>query len=208
MTDFKDILIKYMEELDCSSKELADSSGLSAATISRYRSGERIPDVESDNLKQLIYGIVKLAQKRNLSSINDITVHSDFLRFLPDISADFSILQANLNTLFTMLSINTSEFARFLNYDASYISRIKSGERQPADPELFLVNTALFVTKRYTKKTELSILANLFDCSLEELREEKTYLSLLNTGFKQSIRIQTKNSNLYPIFCKNWMNSI
>ena len=102
-----------MEELDCSSKELADSSGLSAATISRYRSGERIPDVESDNLKQLIYGIVKLAQKRNLSSINDITVHSDFLRFLPDISADFSILQANLNTLFTMLSINTSEFARF-----------------------------------------------------------------------------------------------
>lgn len=141
-----------MEELDCSSKELADSSGLSAATISRYRSRERIPDIESDNLKQLIYGIVKLAQKRNLSSINDITVHSDFLRFLPDISADFSILQANLNTLFTMLSINTSEFARFLNYDASYISRIKSGKRQPADPELFLVNTALFVTKRYTKK--------------------------------------------------------
>ena len=152
MTDFKDILIKYMEELDCSSKELADSSGLSAATISRYRSGERIPDVESDNLKQLIYGIVKLAQKRNLSSINDITVHSDFLRFLPDISADFSILQANLNTLFTMLSINTSEFARFLNYDASYISRIKSGERQPADPELFLVNTALFCNKKIYEK--------------------------------------------------------
>ena len=58
MTDFKDILIKYMEELDCSSKELADSSGLSAATISRYRSGERIPDVESDNLKQLIYILI------------------------------------------------------------------------------------------------------------------------------------------------------
>ena len=55
MTDFKDILIKYMEELDCSSKELADSSGLSAATISRYRSGERIPDVESDNLTDLRY---------------------------------------------------------------------------------------------------------------------------------------------------------
>lgn len=189
MTDFKDILIKYMEELDCSSKELADSSGLSAATISRYRSGERIPDVESDNLKQLIYGIVKLAQKRNLSSINDITVHSDFLRFLPDISADFSILQANLNTLFTVLSISTSELAKFLNYDASYISRIKSGERQPADPELFLVNTALFVTKRYTKKTDLSILANLFDCSLEELREEKTYLSLLKHW------LQTKHTN-------------
>lgn len=158
MTDFKDILIKYMEELDCSSKELAESSGLSAATISRYRSGERIPDVKSDNLKQLIYGILKLAQKRNISSINDITLHSDFLHSLPGTPTDFSILQANLNTLFTMLSINTSEFAKFLNYDASYISRIKSGERQPADPELFLVNTTLFVTKRYTKKNGFSYL--------------------------------------------------
>ena len=166
MTDFKDILIKYMEELDCSSKELADSSGLSAATISRYRSGERIPDVKSDNLKQLIYGILKLAQKRNISSINDVTLHSDFLHSLPGAPADFSILQANVNTLFTVLSISTSELAKFLNYDASYISRIKSGERQPANPELFLANTAFFIVKRYNKETELSILANLLDCSL------------------------------------------
>ena len=36
-----------MEELDYSAKELAESSGLSAATISRYRFGERIPDTES-----------------------------------------------------------------------------------------------------------------------------------------------------------------
>lgn len=179
MTDFKDILIKYMEELDCSSKELADSSGLSAATISRYRSGERIPDVKSDNLKQLIYGILKLAQKRNISSINDVTLHSDFLHSLPGAPADFSILQANVNTLFTVLSISTSELAKFLNYDASYISRIKSGERQPANPELFLANTALFIVKRYNKETELSILANLLDCSLEDLREEQMYLSLL-----------------------------
>ena len=202
MTDFKDILIKYMEELDCSSKELADSSGLSAATISRYRSGERIPDVESDNLKQLIYGIVKLAQKRNLSSINDITVHSDFLRFLPDISADFSILQANLNTLFTMLSINTSEFARFLNYDASYISRIKSGERQPADPELFLVNTALFVTKRYTKKTDLSILANLFDCSLEELRGKNVFISFKTLASNKAYEYRQRAAIFIPFSAK------
>lgn len=33
--------------------------------------------------------------------------------------------------------------------------------------------------KRYNKETELSILANLLDCSLEDLREEQRYLSLL-----------------------------
>ena len=144
-----------------------------------------------------------MPKKRNLSSINDITVHSDFLRFLPDISADFSILQANLNTLFTMLSINTSEFARFLNYDASYISRIKSGERQPADPELFLVNTALFVTKRYTKKTDLSILANLFDCSLEELREEKiVFISFKTLASNKAYEYRQRAAIFIPFSAK------
>ena len=38
--DFKKILDDYMKQLDCTAKDLAESSGLSAATISRYRSGE------------------------------------------------------------------------------------------------------------------------------------------------------------------------
>ncbi len=36
--DFKKILDDYMKQLDCTAKDLAESSGLSAATISRYRS--------------------------------------------------------------------------------------------------------------------------------------------------------------------------
>ena len=38
--DFKKILDDYMKQLDCTAKDLAESSGLSAATISRYRSGK------------------------------------------------------------------------------------------------------------------------------------------------------------------------
>lgn len=47
--DFKKLLDDYMKQLDCTAKDLAENSGLSAATISRYRSGERIPEDGSEN---------------------------------------------------------------------------------------------------------------------------------------------------------------
>lgn len=54
--DFKDKLNEYIIRLDCTAKDLAESSGLSAATLSRYRSGERIPD--SEQLANLINGMI------------------------------------------------------------------------------------------------------------------------------------------------------
>ena len=52
--DFKKILDDYMKQLDCTAKDLAESSGLSAATISRYRSGNRVPEDGSENFDRLI----------------------------------------------------------------------------------------------------------------------------------------------------------
>lgn len=42
--DFKDKLNAYIEQLNCSAEELAESSSLSPTSISRYRSGERLPN--------------------------------------------------------------------------------------------------------------------------------------------------------------------
>ena len=58
--DFKEKLNEYIEQLGCTSKELAQASGLSAATISRYRSGDRLPQRDSENYDKLI--AVMLAQ--------------------------------------------------------------------------------------------------------------------------------------------------
>ena len=57
---FKDQLNEYMVQLGCSGRELAEVSGLSPATVSRYRSGERKPESETERAK-LIGGIVQLA---------------------------------------------------------------------------------------------------------------------------------------------------
>ena len=57
---FNDLLNKYIAEIGCTAKELSEVSGLSAAALSRYRTGERVPGKEQ--LAMLIDGLVSLAE--------------------------------------------------------------------------------------------------------------------------------------------------
>lgn len=61
---FQEKLAEYIEQLDCTAKMLSERSGLSAATISRYRSGDRVPEADSDNLANLVTGIVRIAREK------------------------------------------------------------------------------------------------------------------------------------------------
>ena len=51
--NFKEVLNEYLKELNCSSKKLSNESGLSESVISRYRSGERTPVKNSEQLNKL-----------------------------------------------------------------------------------------------------------------------------------------------------------
>ena len=50
---FKDQLNAYIDQLGCTAKELGEASGVSAATISRYRSGERLPEADTPAFEAL-----------------------------------------------------------------------------------------------------------------------------------------------------------
>ena len=69
--EFKEILNEYMYELQCSAKALSEASGLSEATISRYRSGERIPEAGSDNLAAMIKGLAAIAADCSAAAESD-----------------------------------------------------------------------------------------------------------------------------------------
>ena len=58
---FCDVLNNYIEELNCLAKDIEKLSGISASTLSRYRSGERVPDKSSDNYKKLCRAIEEIA---------------------------------------------------------------------------------------------------------------------------------------------------
>ena len=62
---FHDRLNEYITQLGCSGRELAEASGLSPVTVSRYRSGERRPESEAERAK-LVSGIARLAESRGI----------------------------------------------------------------------------------------------------------------------------------------------
>ena len=63
--NFKEVLNKYLKELNCSSKKLSNESGLSESVISRYRSGERTPVKNSEQLNKLTNALFNIAKDNN-----------------------------------------------------------------------------------------------------------------------------------------------
>ena len=166
--DFKKLLDDYMKQLDCTAKDLAENSGLSAATISRYRSGERIPEDGSENFDRLINGIVSIAENKKIPNITVQSVSEAFSPYVRN-NVDIAHLQKNFHTLLTVVPINISDLARFLNYDPSYISRIRNGQRQPAKPTEFARKISIFVTKHFQTVEQKAVISSLINCPMEEL---------------------------------------
>ena len=176
---FKDKLAKYIELLDCTARDLSEYSGLSPATISRYRSGDRIPEAGSENFPNLVEGIVCIAQKKKIADITISSVTNDFLPLLKNSAVDMKKLPNNLNKLLDILPISVSELSRFLNYDASYISRIRNGNRQPANPEEFLSGVTTFVVRRCHENPQRALVADLIGCKSDDLKDPDIYKALL-----------------------------
>ena len=166
--DFKKLLDDYMKQLDCTAKDLAEKSGLSAATISRYRSGDRTPEDGSENFARLINGIVSIAESKGIPDISEQSVSDSFSPYVRN-SVDIAHFQKNFHTLLTVVPINISDLAHFLNFDPSYISRIRNGQRQPANPTEFARKISAFVAKHCQTEEQKAVISSLLHCPMEEL---------------------------------------
>ncbi|HBZ65056.1 MAG TPA: hypothetical protein DEO89_10935, partial [Lachnospiraceae bacterium] len=178
--NFNTKLNEYIETLNCTAKDLSKYSGLSAATISRYRSGARIPESGSENFSNLVKGIVKIAEKEAITGITMESVTDALLPFVKTSDIDMDKFQANLNLLLNTLSVNISELSKALNYDASYISRIRNGKRQPADPQEFVCGISAFIAHHYQKADQKKLVANLIHCGTDVLADSIHFQKILS----------------------------
>lgn len=191
--DFKDKLNEYIVRLECTAKDLAEASGLSAATLSRYRSGERTPD--GDQLTSLINGIITLAEQKDASGFSAEALKAQLLPLCTDVAdVDFERLKSNFNTLLTVLSVNVSELSKSINYDASHISRIRSGQRQPADPQKFATDISRFIARRYVNESEQAIVAELIGCLPKDISDESAYYEKLTEWLTSGVSAATDHT--------------
>ena len=155
--NFSERLNYYIAEVGCSAKQLADASTLSAAAISRYRSGERAPDPDGSNLRLLSEGIALLSSGRLTAD----GVQEDLAVCISGIAVDYDTFLGNLKALASALSIGNNELARALSFDPSYISRIMAGQRRPADMQAFVQGVAGYVAGRQQTSESARVLSEL-----------------------------------------------
>lgn len=166
---FNEKLNEYIEILDCTAKELSRCSGISTTTISRYRNGERVPEINSDALNQLCSAIAQTAKQKQIKEITDDSVKEDFLNCSDIVTINKENLRQNFNTLISVLNINISKLCRDTNYDVSTVFRFRNGSRQPSDPIKFADSIAAYVSKKTESASEKAAVAELIGCTPEAL---------------------------------------
>ena len=154
---FDEVLNKYIDLINCSSKDLASSSNLSESIISRYRNGNRIPT--QDKLKLISAALSSLSN--NKYSTEEIL--QQFNNSIKSDDLDFEIIKKNLNTIITSLNINARELAKYLNFDASYLSKIRNGDRIPSNKKEFVHSLSNFILKKYYNENDKNLLCALIN---------------------------------------------
>lgn len=164
---FQDLLNEYMIRLNCTGKELAAASGVSAAVISRYRSGRHRPEPGSEQWQKLMNGIAALAEAHGLTELSKPEIEQAFRAcWKSEGTVDKESFRQNLNELLDTFAIGSNDLARYLNYDASYLSRIRSGQRMPRDAAVFAESVGYFIARRCRSDAEREQLRRLIGSDL------------------------------------------
>ena len=193
--NFKEVLNKYLKELDCSSKKLSNESGLSESVISRYRSGERTPLKNSEQLNKLTNALFNIAKDSGKNKYTFDKIVSDFNSGLTSDDFDYTTFSNNLNTLITSLNINTHEMSKYIVFDASHISRIRYGKAKPSNPVEFSNKICSYILNRYKNPDDINNLMMIIGCKKSDLSNEKIYSTLFNWLTSEIVPVKNQISD-------------
>lgn len=169
---FCEKLNEYIDKTGCTAKEISELSGISESTLSRYRSGERVPDVKSDAFDSLCKAVAELSRReKGEITLDYYTVKDGFLSCLDINTADREVFRKNLDTAMTVLNINASKMSAYTNYEPSTIIRIRNGSRRPADPQRFALGAAEYISENADTPERLDALSSLLGCKSESISD-------------------------------------
>ena len=168
--NFSEQLLEYMKLLKFNTTELCDNSGLSYTLINRYLNNIRKPKEDSKYFNKVVNGVYQLSLSRN----SDLTKENIYNTLKESLTADmfkidYNLFVDNFNTLQEELNLTTVEISNAVGYDSSFISRMKSKERKPADFEVFIDKLRNYIISLCQDENTKSILVKILNCSNEDI---------------------------------------
>ncbi len=198
--NFKEVLNKYLKELNCSQKMLSESSGLSETVISRYKSGERTPVKNSEQLTKLTTAIFNISKTMSKKQYTLDKIENDFNKVLQNDNFGYTTLSNNLNILITSLKISINEMSKYIVFDSSHISRIRYGKAKPSNPIEFSNKICTYIFNRYNNPDDINNLMTIIGCKKSDLSNNNFYNTLFTWLTSKSIQVKNQiNDFLYNL---------
>ena len=166
---FKNRLNEYLNNINCSSKELSIKSNVSESVISRYRNGDRTPKIDSKQLKDIAAAIECIIKEKNIEEYLNTNILFELSNAIKEMDTfNYDSFSNNLNELITTLKININEMSKYIMFASSHISRIKNGKTRPSDPILFANRICNYITSKYNSLEYYKTLSLLLDKDVNE----------------------------------------
>ena len=179
--EFRETLDNYLKTLHCTSKELAVCADMSEAVISRYRSGERTPKADSEQIKKLAAALFALSEKAGTPVGSEADIAAALTEAIESKEHfDYDSFSARFNALIVALGINVNEMAKAVTFDASHLSRIRYGKTRPSDPTEFCRRVCDYVVSRYACTDHIAAVYPLLALSAEEAPTEEVLAKKLS----------------------------
>jgi len=180
MFTFQEQLNDYIERIGCSAASLAARAGISAAAVSRYRSGARVPEKSSSVPGQLAGALAALGAEKGLTFTSEeiLSALNETLPERVEDSGKYPHLAQRFDLLVSTLKINLNDLAKELNFDASYLSRIRTSKRTPADISGFVKAVCRYTANRYHSENDLAVLSILLECNKNSLSKNNCFEKL------------------------------
>lgn len=192
---FSEKLNDYIKQLSCTGKDICNLSGISAASFSRYRNGERVPEFGTKSFEDLCCALAQISVQKGELQITADAVKKAFVSCDDFVSTDKELLRKNFNTLLSALNVNLTQLCQYTNYDASAIFRIRNGSRKPGDAERFASAVASFVTRTMQMPSEIAAVAELIGCDIDEIYDMSVrYAKIKSWLLKQPVQKAEGNS--------------
>ena len=192
---FSEKINDYIEQLSCTGKDICNLSGISAASFSRYRNGERVPELGTKPFEDLCCALAQISAQKGELQITADSVKKAFVSCDDFVSTDKELLRKNFNTLLSALNVNLTQLCQYTNYDASAIFRIRNGSRKPGDAERFASAVASFVTRTMQMPSEIAAVAELIGCDIDEIYDLSVrYAKIKSWLLKQPVQKAESNS--------------
>ena len=196
---FKDLLNEYLKEFNCNSKKISELTNISPSVISRYRSGQRRPEINSIQTDKIINAIFELGNNKYKKE----DIKNNILNSLKKDDFNYENFSKNLNDLINILKINLKDMSKYTLYDSSHISRIRYGKTKPSEPIEFSKKTTNYIINKYNSEEDIkkiSILLDIKDLNINNLYKHiLTFLTNSNNKTDDKIEIFLTNLDKFNL---------